>query len=245
MAGEVQVETSRTGLVVRPPDPAEMAVLYLHGDLSLSALSTTPEQVLDLAGHLALQTGATVVCARYRPVFPSALVDVQTAYHYAQAMGPVAVAGEGAGAGLAAALMIRLRDAGSILPSCAALVSPLLDLSLQAPSLLFNAGANPDFDLTALRTRIDHYAAGRDLTDPFVSPLHGNLHGLPPVQLLTAGTDPLLDDALAFAARAARSSVSVDLRVLPDAAGLRTETAPAMTAFIKARTPSASTPISP
>ncbi|GAA0936662.1 hypothetical protein GCM10009550_02620 [Actinocorallia libanotica] len=230
----MQVETSRTGLVVRPPDPAGMAVLYLHGDPSFSG---EPEQALEAAERLSLRTSATVVCARYRPVFPSALVDVQTAYHYGQAMGgPVAVAGEGAGAGLAAALLIRLRDAGSTLPSCTTLVSPLLDLSLQAPSLLFNASANPEFDLTELRTRVTRYTADRDLTDPFVSPLHGNLHGLSPVQLLTAGTDPLLDDALAFAARAAHSSVSVDLRVHPDAATLRTETIPAMAAFIRTHT---------
>ncbi|WP_198653775.1 alpha/beta hydrolase fold domain-containing protein [Actinocorallia populi] len=238
MANEVQVETSRTGLVVRPPDPAEMAVLYLHGD---SSFSGEPEQALEAAEHLSLRTGATVVCARYRPVFPSALVDVQTAYHYSQAMGPVAVAGEGAGAGLAAALLIRLRDAGSTLPSCATLVSPLLDLSLQAPSLLFNASANPEFDLAELRARVGRYAADRDLTDPFVSPLHGNLHGLPPVQLLTSGTDPLLDDALAFAARAAHSSVSVDLHVHPDATGLHAETIPSMAAFIRTQTPAAVT----
>lgn len=242
MADEVQVETSRTGLVLRPPDPAELAILYLAGDLSPSS---APERSLDIASHLALQTGATVVCARYRPVFPSALVDVQTAYHYAQATGPVAVAGEGAGAVLAAALLIRLRDAGSTLPSCATLVSPLLDLSLQAPSLLFNASANPDFDLTDLRTRVTRYASGRPLTDPFVSPLHGNLHGLSPVQLLTSGTDPLLDDALAFAARAARSSVSVDLRVHPDTPTLRTETVPAMAAFIRTRTPRGEERLSP
>ncbi len=234
MAGEVHVETSRTGLVVRPPDPAERAVLYLHGDRSCAGV---PERAVDLAGRLSLRTGATVVCARYRHSFPAALLDVQAAYHYSQAMGPVTVAGEGAGGGLAAALMIRLRDAGSVLPSCAMLVSPLLDLTLQAPSLLFNAGANPSFDLAELRRQVEDYAAGRDLTDPLVSPLHGNLHGLPPVQLLTAGTDPLLDDSLAFAARAAHSSVSVDLRVLPDAGSLRAETIPAMASFAAACAP--------
>ena len=45
-------------------------------------------------------------------------------------------------------------------------------------------------------------------------------------------SDVLLDDSLAFAARAARSGVPVDLRVRPDAASLAAETLPAMAAFM-------------
>jgi monoterpene epsilon-lactone hydrolase len=208
VAGEVQVEATRVGLVVRSPEPAELAVLFLHDDRRFSG---SPEIALDTAGQLSLRTGATVVCARYRPSFPSSLEDVQAAYHYSQAIGPVMLAAAGVGGGLAAALMIRLRDSGAALPGCAALASPLLDLSLQAQSLLFNAGANPSFDLDELRHRVERYTGGANPADPLVSPLHGNLHGLPPIQLLTAGTDPLLDDSLAFAARAARSSVAVEI----------------------------------
>ena len=78
-------------------------------------------------------------------------------------------------------------------------------------------------------------------TDPLLSPLHANLHGLPPVQLLAAGNDVLLDDSLAFAARAARSGVLVDLRVWPDATGLDAVAATAMAGFIVANR-AASTP---
>ena len=132
------------------------------------------------------------------------------------------VAGERLGAGLAAALLARLRDTGAALPRCAVLVSAVLDLTMQAPSLLLNAAADPAFRVTELRRRVLRHAAGTALTDPRLSPLHANLHGLPPVQLLVAGNDLLLDDSLAFAARAARSGVTVDLRVRPDAASLRT-----------------------
>ncbi|MEO3787477.1 alpha/beta hydrolase fold domain-containing protein [Actinocorallia sp. B10E7] len=230
MAGEVHVEESRSGLLVRPPDPVGPAVLYLHGDRYLGG---SPEAALDMAGHLALRTGGTVVCARYRSAFPASLHDAHTAYLHAEALGPVAVAGEGSGAGLAAALMVHLRDSGAPLPRCATLVSGLLDLTLQAPSLLFNAGANPEFDLDRLRREVTRYADGAEPHDPLLSPLHANLHGLPPLQLLTAGTDPFLDDSLAFATRAARSSLVVDLHVHPDPAGLRAGLLREMTTFLK------------
>ena len=232
MPSELRVDTDATGLTVLPPDPVELVILYLHGDRYLSG---APEAAVDLAGHLALRTRAAVVCPRYRPSFPDALDDVQAAYDRCQVSGPVVVAGERLGAGLAAALLIRLRDAGAALPRCAVLVSALLDQTLEAPSLLRNAAADPGFDLAEFRRQVAGYAAGTAPADPLLSPLYANLHGLPPVQLQVAGTDVLLDDSLAFAARAARSGVTVDLRVQPDQASLRTETVAAMAGFAAAR----------
>lgn len=234
MATDLLVDDHSLGLTIRPPDPSGLTVLYLPGDRTLSC---APESVLDLAGHLALRTGAVVVCARYRPLFPEALEDVHAAHDLCQSSGPVAVAGQRAGAGLAAALLIRLRDRGATLPHCAMLASALLDLTLESPSLALNASADPTFDVARLRELATAYAAGTPPTNPVLSPLFANLHGLPPVQLLTAGTDPLLDDSLAFAARAARSGVTVDLRVHQDASDLRSRTVTAMTTFLQSWTP--------
>jgi epsilon-lactone hydrolase len=172
---DVRVDESPVGPVVRPPilpgtpdthgpaGPAQTVVLYLHSDRYLSG---TGEPVPGSARRLALRTGATVVCARYRPAFPAALEDVYAGYCSSQAAGPVVVVGERAGAQLAAALPIRLRNSGAPPPRCAVLVSALLDLSLQAPSLPLNAAADPAFDADRLRRRVARYAAGTSPTDP-------------------------------------------------------------------------------
>ncbi len=232
-AGDVRVEASPVGPVAYPPGPFGPVILYLHGGKYLTG---APESALGVAGDLALRTGAAVVCCRYRQAFPAALDDVHAGYRYGQGLGPVLLAGERLGAGLAAALLVRLRDDGAGLPGGAVLVSALLDLSLQAPSLLLNAGADAAFRVAELRRQVARYAAGTALTDPLLSPLHANLHGLPPVQLLAAGNDVLLDDSMAFATRAARSGVTVDLRVWPDAGTLRLGAVGAMAAFITERT---------
>jgi acetyl esterase/lipase len=242
VTGEVRIEASPVGPVVHPLDPAGLVLVYLHGD---RYLASAPESALGLAGQLATRTGAVVVCPRYRCVFPAALEDVHAGYRYSResveptGSGPVVVAGERLGAGLAAALLIRLRDQGASLPHGAVLVSALLDLSLEAPSLLLNEAADPTFRLAELRQRAARYAAGTAPTDPLLSPLHANLHGLPPIQLLAAGNDVLVDDSLAFATRAARSGVTVDLRVRSDEAGLRAGLAPAVAAFVGERTATA------
>lgn len=121
-------------------------------------------------------------------------------------------------------------------------MTPLLDLTLDTPSLLLNAAADRTTDVGTLHQRAASYAGPTPRTDPLLSPLHGNLHGLPPVQLHAAGTDVLLDDTLGFAARAARSGVTVDLRVHEDvsAQGL---VQPAATAdFLRTHNTARSTP---
>jgi epsilon-lactone hydrolase len=235
VATELQVDTHSVGLTVRPPSPSGLVIFYVHGD---QYLASAPEAAIDLAGHLALRTGAEVVCPRFRPSFPPALEDIRSAFDYCHTAGSVIVAGERVGAGLVAALLVRLRDEGALLPQRAVLVSPLLDLTLETPSLSVNARADPSFDVAELRRRAAVYADGTAPTDPLLSPLFANLHGLPPVQIQAAGTDPLLDDSLAFAARAARSGVTVDLHIRPEAASLRSAIVPTMATFIGARVPS-------
>jgi acetyl esterase/lipase len=230
VASEVRVEDSAIGPVLRPAGHGDLIILYLHGDAA-TGRDPSPHRL----ERLAVLTGATVVCSRYRPTFPAALQDVEAAYECCRNAGPVAVAGERMGAGLAATLLTRLRDTGTPLPQCAVLVSALLDLTLQAKSLWLKAGADAAVNVVELRRRVADYAGGAVLTDPLLSPVYANLHGFVPVQLIVAGTDPLLDDSLAYAARAARSGVSVDLRVWPDAVHLDSGTTPAMADFILAQ----------
>jgi monoterpene epsilon-lactone hydrolase len=234
VAGDIWIEQGPVGLVVRPTVSTGTVVLYLHGD---RALQCVPEAAMDMAGHLALRTGARVVCAQYRPEYPCALDDIEAAYEHCRTLGgTVVVAGERLGAGLAVALLARLRDAAAEMPQCATLDTALLDMTLQAHSLQFNAFTDPTFDLEELRRNVARYTAGTAPTDPLVSPLFANLHGLPPIQLRVAGSDPLLDDSLALAARAARSGVMVDLRVHPDAAALRRDALDETAAFVRTRT---------
>lgn len=229
MAAEVHVENSRFRTVVRPREGSGMTVLQL---------SARPDGAVSGAGlaeHLAERTGATVVCAGYRPSFPAALADARDAYRFAQSLGPVAmVGGEMLGAGLAAALLVHLRDTDEAMPSCMVLRSALLDLTLEAKSLLFNASTDPTFNLAEARRFAAVYAAGLPRTDALLSPLHANLDGLPPVRLLVASSECLLDDSLGFAARVAHHRIPVDLRVWRDAATLHEEAVDATAEFLVA-----------
>jgi acetyl esterase/lipase len=229
VARETTVEDTATGTVIHPSDGPDGVILYIHG-------APAGGHELETARRLAELTGASVVCPGYRATFPVAFEDVRAAYRRCKHAGPVSLVGERMGAGLAAALLVYLRDLGASLPRCAVLVSGLFDLTMRANSLLLNARAEPTLDVTQIKQLVSDYAGGATLTNPLLSPLYANLHGLAPVQLMVAGTDPLLDDSLGFAARAARSGVEVDLRVSRDAAALAAAMVDAAAGFItKAR----------
>jgi acetyl esterase/lipase len=234
--GEVRVDETVSGVVLVPPGAGGTTVLYLP---DAPDCETPSAATLATCRELALATGATVVVCRYRPAYrPGFTEDVLPAYRHCQATGDVVLAGERMGATLAAALLVQLRDWGAPAPRRASLVAGLLDLTLESNSVTLNVRPEPAYDRVDLAARVAAYAGRHQLTDPLLSPLYANLHGLPPVQLLVAGRDLLLDDTLSFAARAARSGVSVDLRVWPDVEEFRARVPSAMAAFLGAGSPS-------
>ena len=58
------------------------------------------------------------------------------------------------------------------------------------------------------------YADPDQFRNPLVSPLYGDLHGLPPLLLHASSTEILCDDAVRFADRARSSGVDVTLTVV-------------------------------
>ena len=59
------------------------------------------------------------------------------------------------------------------------------------------------------------YVAGADAADPRISPIFGDLAGLPPLLIQVGSHEILLSDALRLAVRAARDDVAVTLEVTP------------------------------
>ena len=200
-------------------DPADV-ILYFHGGVYVigSAAATVP-----LVSDLARRTATKVITVDYRLApehpFPAALQDARAAYEglLEQGVDPdrIALAGESAGAGLAVATLVALRDAGKTLPSSAFLMSPYVDLTLSGESLVNKAALDPILTPDGLRQRVTDYVADADPSDPYVSPIHGDLAGLPPMLIQVGSHEILLSDAIRLAARAATADVAVTLDVVP------------------------------
>jgi monoterpene epsilon-lactone hydrolase len=195
-------------------------ILYFHGGVYVigSADATVP-----LASDLARRFNAKVVSVDYRLApenpHPAALEDAKAAYQglLSQGIEPrnIALAGESAGAGLAIALMLTLRTAGLPMPSSAFLMSPYADLTLSGKSIVDKRDVDPLFTEEVLRMRVSDYVAGADPSNPLISPIYGDLSGLPPLLIQVGSHELLLSDAVRLAERAAEDDVAVILEVTP------------------------------
>jgi epsilon-lactone hydrolase len=195
-------------------------ILYFHGGVYVigSASATVP-----LVSDLARRAHAKVVSVDYRLApenpYPAAVEDARAAYEglLSQGVEPssIAISGESAGGGLAVALLLALRDADMPMPSAAFLMSPYADLTLSGSTIIGKQEVDPLFTGETLRRRVGDYVAGANPSDPLISPVFGDLHGLPPVLIQVGSHEILLSDAIRLAGRAAEHDVAIVLEVTP------------------------------
>jgi acetyl esterase/lipase len=199
---------------------ADDVVLYFHSGVYVigSAAATVP-----LLGDLARRSGTRAVTVEYRLApehpYPAAVDDARAAYEglLAQGIAPerIALAGESAGGGLVLALLLDLREGGIAMPSCGYLLSPYADLTLAGQTLVDRRDLDPILTPDGLRARVADYVGAADAADPHISPIFGDLNGLPPILIQVGSHEVLLSDALRLAERAALSDVAVTLDVTP------------------------------
>jgi acetyl esterase/lipase len=123
------------------------------------------------------------------------------------------VSGESAGGNQALSLMQHARDSGLALPRCAVLLSPWCDLANQGDSHIFNDARDPTLNNAWVDIAASWHAGDCALDDPGLSPIHGDMHGLPPCIITTGSRDLLLSQCLRLAAGLRAAGVECDLRV--------------------------------
>jgi monoterpene epsilon-lactone hydrolase len=225
IAGDVDHDPTRIGgvnavaVTIRGIETAN-TIWYFHGGVYVvgSAAQSVP-----LVSDLARRAQAKAVTVDYRLApehpYPAAVDDARAAYEGLLAQGvdagQIALAGESAGGGLAVATLLALRDAGTPRQSSAFLMSPYADLTLSGETLLANQALDPILTPEGVRLRVPDYVGGADAADPQISPIFGDLSGLPPLLIQVGSHEILLSDALRLASRAAIDDVAVTLEVTP------------------------------
>lgn len=183
------------------------AVLYLHGG---GYIGGSVRSMRALAAWLAEASGSRVCAVGYRLApehpHPAALEDALAVYGALLAAGvrpaQLGITGDSAGGGLAVATMFAARDRGLPLPAAAALISPWLDLtSALRGSRLVNAERDDVLSLRHGETIVRAYAGDHPRETPALSPLYGDLRGLPPTLVQVSTSEILLDDTIAFESR--------------------------------------------
>ncbi len=201
---------------------AKPLLVYYHGGgWVIGDLDTHDGVCRFLAAH----SGAKVLSINYRLApehpFPAAIEDAHAAFDWAvahateQGADParIAVGGDSAGGNMAAVVCHMARDGGGPRPSMQLLIYPATDAlenrrsrELFAEGFLLTAADMDWFQESYLPNRADD-------ADPRASVFRAeDLSGLPPAYVLTAGFDPLRDEAEAYAERMQKAGVQVALR---------------------------------
>lgn len=205
-------------LSVRAPNIASSSkILYIHGGGFIAGSAKT---VAGLAGVLSKASDAEIISVDYRLApehpFPAALEDCLSVYEALLETdgNALAVAGDSAGGGLALSLWLYSRDKNLALPQAIMLFCPWLDLSY--PKSVKNAKSHPLLSWAQLTQMADLYVGRSDPTNKLISPLYGDITGLPPLYIQAAGDDILLRDAKRLKQKAEDNDQTVQLDIWAD-----------------------------
>lgn len=216
--------------VLAPGADCQRRTLYIHGGAWMMG---SPRSHRALTTKFSEITGGAVLAIDYR-LMPehtrrAGIEDCRTSYRWMLENGPngaapadtIFVAGDSAGGNLTLSLIAWVRDTGLRAPDAAVALSPATDATLGSPSLRTNVGTDAMLGpLFGKLTRIPRsvllwvglFQNRMRPRHPMISPLLGNLGGLPPTLIHASSVEMLLDDSVRYANKAAAAGSVVTLQ---------------------------------
>lgn len=199
------------------PDHADKAIYHIHGGAFIVgggiSAAHTAQPVASVAGLRSFS-----VDYRMPPdfPFPHGLEDAVEGYRFLldrYAPEHIVIEGSSAGANIAAAAILKARDAGLPLPGACILHTAGVDMTMSGDTFETNTVID-----VVLRTQhnnaMDLYIAGHDTRDPNLSPLFGDFaKGFPPTLLISGTRDMLLSPTVMMHRALRRAGIKAELHV--------------------------------
>ncbi|MBA6412010.1 alpha/beta hydrolase [Parahaliea sp. F7430] len=219
--------------VLAPGADPRRRLLYIHGGAWMAG---SPKSHRALTNKLSMDTGCAVFSLDYR-LMPEnrrrdSVEDCKAAYRWILEHGPdgqealdyLVVAGDSAGGNLTLVTVAWARDEGLRKADAAIAFSPATDSAMTSPSLTTNLATDPMLGpafgfLTKIPLALLWWASWLSTrirpADPVVSPIRGNLAGLPPILIQASEAEMLLDDSRRYVAKAQAAGSPVELQTWP------------------------------
>ena len=238
---EISVNGIPCAMITPKDELSNGVILYLHGG---GYVAGSLEYAKGFGSVLSARLGVRVLCVAYRLApefpFPAALDDALDAYGYLLSNGfdpkQILLCGESAGGGLCYALCLRLLDKSRTTPAGILAISPWVDLTLSGESIESNRRSDPSLTAERLKYFADFYLYGartdgkyaypqensdkeadtETKMNPHVSPIFGDLEGMPPSLIFAGGDEILLDDARCLHEKLTAAGCTSDLIVAPE-----------------------------
>lgn len=212
----VQVGGQRVYRVTSNTKISRWHIIYTHGGAYVEELSLPHWLIIDA---LISYTGATVWIPLY-PLAPEhqymeAYAFLEQFYRQLLKTVPaeqIVFCGDSAGGGLAMGQALAYRDKGLPLPSRVILFAPWLDVTLSNQDIDTKLQADDVLlSIDALRLMGRWWSGAADPRSPMVSPIFGNMKGLPPVLVFQGTKDIFLPDARVLRRKVIEAGGKLDL----------------------------------
>jgi epsilon-lactone hydrolase len=197
------VEEKIAGVPVRIVTPEGLPVanrdrvlLNLHGG-GFNSDSGSYTESIPIAGYSKIKVVAVLYRLAPEHPFPAAVDDSVAVYKEllkTYSASHIVIYGTSAGAILTAEVAARLKQLGLPLPAALGVFSGMGDFSRHGDSQAIYAlrGFSGHLDAPEPVPHDSAYVAETDPRDPVLSPIFGDLHGMPPTLFITSGRDLLL-----------------------------------------------------
>jgi len=216
---KVNINDIAANWISAPESNLNNIILYLHGGGYVEGSLASHQ---DLAMRIARASKSRVLLIDYRLApehpFPAALEDAVMCYRWLlekEKIPPnkIIIAGDSAGGGLTLCTLIKLRDEGILLPVAAVCLSPWTDLAITGDSMKEDAKLDPWLKPSELYFMAELYIGDNDPKNPFISPLYGELSGLPPILIHVGSAEILKSDSTRFAEKAKKAGVDITIEI--------------------------------
>lgn len=200
------------------PDNADSkkVVLYVHGG---GYVSGSCNDHRGFVSNFAKYCGVTNLLYEYRLApenpFPAALDDSVKVYqgllHRGFKPQNIVVAGESAGGGLCLAILLALKERSIPAPAAAVAISPWTDLTCSSASYRTKSKVSVA-PMNSWLVFSKYYVGNSPANLPLISPLFGDLAGLPPVFINSGVDDELFEDGEKFYQKAKEAQIDITFR---------------------------------
>lgn len=206
-------------LRLHPQRPSGTHIVYLHGGSFVFPLLAMHWWII---AALIDRTGAVVTVPSYalapEATFDDAIGALDATVQQTlddPAANKVVLAGDSAGGNLSIVQAMRCRNHPGPQPAGLVLFSPAVDLAVADPASAELERVDPILARPGVRATGRWWAGERSLADPMISPLHGDLHELPPMTVLQGGCDILQPDVEKFVTKARAAGNDIAHEAVP------------------------------
>jgi acetyl esterase/lipase len=196
---------------------SRQAILYFHGGGFVACGLRTHRRMI---ARISQAAGMPVLSVAYRmqPRVPiqTTIDDCVDAYRLlltTRDPEDIVVAGDSAGGYLAFMAPLHALRAGLPRPAGIAALSPFADLDIDPKIAHANAAIDPYIPAKRMWDMVHTCFPGAEPTDPWLSPVHADLGGLPPVLIQAGAIEVILADAELMAERLGAAGVPCTLQI--------------------------------